>query len=187
MIYGKILRQSIFMANIKKSSTKFQYFPLILFEIQVENAPLPNSEQPSGPNGHRQSNTEPRKPPLPITSPKKPISQAEFQALLDAGYKVSNPTSHKPILLASDEPRIVPLPTSLFAPVHFRYRRFQYPFLCQFPFTLRHISHAAVNFNANLTSPSSTHNSANRISQSNIHNSANNKHQLSHRPMDTLM
>ena len=28
------------------------------------------------------------KPPLPITSPKKPISQAEFQALIDAGYKV---------------------------------------------------------------------------------------------------
>lgn len=29
-----------------------------------------------------------RRPPLPITSPKKPISQAEFQALVDAGYKV---------------------------------------------------------------------------------------------------
>lgn len=32
--------------------------------------------------------SEQRRPPLPITSPKKPISQAEFQALVDAGYKV---------------------------------------------------------------------------------------------------
>ncbi|XP_031624006.1 putative uncharacterized protein DDB_G0291608 [Contarinia nasturtii] len=39
------------------------------------------------PSGH-QTLTDPRKPPLPITSPKKPISQEEFQALLDAGYKV---------------------------------------------------------------------------------------------------
>lgn len=39
------------------------------------------------PPGH-QTHSEPRKPPLPITSPKKPISQAEFQALIDAGYKV---------------------------------------------------------------------------------------------------
>lgn len=39
------------------------------------------------PSGH-QTHSEPRKPPLPITSPKKPISQAEFQALIDAGYKV---------------------------------------------------------------------------------------------------
>lgn len=39
------------------------------------------------PAGH-QTHSELRKPPLPITSPKKPISQAEFQALIDAGYKV---------------------------------------------------------------------------------------------------
>lgn len=39
------------------------------------------------PAGH-QTHTDQRKPPLPITSPKKPISQAEFQALIDAGYKV---------------------------------------------------------------------------------------------------
>lgn len=59
-----------------------------MLETLVENAPLPNGDK-SGPSGHKQQNSEPRKPPLPITSPKKPISQAEFQALLDAGYKVS--------------------------------------------------------------------------------------------------
>lgn len=37
---------------------------------------------------HIQPHPEQRRPPLPITSPKKPITQAEFQALVDAGYKV---------------------------------------------------------------------------------------------------
>lgn len=75
------------MANINKNG---EFFCFSFFKsIQVENAPLQNGEKSQGSSSHKQPSTEQRKPPLPITSPKKPISQAEFQALLDAGYKVS--------------------------------------------------------------------------------------------------
>lgn len=54
------------------------------------------------PGGH-QAHSEPRKPPLPITSPKKPISQAEFQALIDAGYKVQAIPVPVPVPVSSDK------------------------------------------------------------------------------------
>lgn len=54
------------------------------------------------PAGH-QTHTDPRKPPLPITSPKKPISQAEFQALLDAGYKVQAIPVPVPVPVSADK------------------------------------------------------------------------------------
>lgn len=65
----------------------------VVFPGQVEH---PVSAQLSGEKSlhqqqqqHIQQHTEQRpRPPLPITSPKKPITQAEFQALVDAGYKV---------------------------------------------------------------------------------------------------
>lgn len=43
--------------------------------------------QPHQSHGEQQQGRKPI-PQLPITSPKKPITQAEFQALIDAGYKV---------------------------------------------------------------------------------------------------
>lgn len=54
------------------------------------------------PSAH-QTHSEPRKPPLPITSPKKPISQAEFQALIDAGYKVQAIPVPVPVPVSSEK------------------------------------------------------------------------------------
>lgn len=49
-----------------------------------------NQNQSPIPIGHQTHSDARQKPlpPLPITNPKKPITQAEFQALVDAGYKV---------------------------------------------------------------------------------------------------
>lgn len=66
------------------------------------------SVSPSGPppqqhvqlqGGHQ----EQRRPPLPITSPKKPITQAEFQALVDAGYKVQAIPVPVPVPVSSEK------------------------------------------------------------------------------------
>lgn len=54
-------------------------------------------------SGHQGLSDGPRKPPLPITSPKKPISQAEFQALLDAGYKVQAIPVPVPVPVSSEK------------------------------------------------------------------------------------
>lgn len=54
------------------------------------------------PPGHH-THSESRKPPLPITSPKKPISQEQFQALIDAGYKVQAIPVPVPVLVSSEK------------------------------------------------------------------------------------
>lgn len=57
-----------------------------------EQAPtLTDNSQSPIPIGHQTYSDIRQKPlpPLPITNPKRPITQAEFQALIDAGYKVT--------------------------------------------------------------------------------------------------
>lgn len=52
---------------------------------QNENA----NEKPQIPIGHQTISESHQRPRIPQTNAKKPISQAEFQALIDAGYKVT--------------------------------------------------------------------------------------------------
>ncbi|XP_055309962.1 uncharacterized protein LOC129573479 isoform X2 [Sitodiplosis mosellana] len=74
---------------------------LFVSQNNGQNESVPRLTQ-SNPPGH-QTHSEPRKPPLPITSPKKPISQAEFQALIDAGYKVQAIPVPIPIPIPADK------------------------------------------------------------------------------------
>lgn len=67
----------------------------MLFYVFSGQAEPPVSQSFSGEKSSQQhiqaglqTHTEQRRPPLPITSPKKPITQAEFQALKNAGYNV---------------------------------------------------------------------------------------------------
>lgn len=82
---------------------------IILFSGQGESPISPsaslNGEKLSQQHlqaGH-QTHTEQRRPPLPITSPKKPITQAEFQALVDAGYKVQAIPVPVPVPVSSEK------------------------------------------------------------------------------------
>lgn len=75
------------MLVVSTSSYYYDWDQNCLF-FPAESVAQPTAEKPSIPVGH-QTHSEARKPLLPLTNIKKPISQAEFQALLDAGYKVS--------------------------------------------------------------------------------------------------
>lgn len=78
-----------------------------LFSGQGESPVSPSGSEKSQQQQHiqvgHQTHTEQRRPPLPITSPKKPITQAEFQALVDAGYKVQAIPVPVPVPVSSEK------------------------------------------------------------------------------------
>lgn len=73
---------------LKRGFLKTLFNPFRFISGHAEPVAASLSGERSPQQQHIQPHPDQRRPPLPITSPKKPITQAEFQALVDAGYKV---------------------------------------------------------------------------------------------------
>lgn len=66
----------------------------------------PSAQSVYSPATQQQQRTKPL-PPLPLTNPKKPITQAEFQALVDAGYKLQAIPVPVPVPVSAEKYKLI--------------------------------------------------------------------------------